>query len=214
MDSEKAVVNLFTPGLEMTPEIAVKLRESGLYNLIIGIYSSEPALHDKIRGISGAHEKALHAIRMAQEAGLMVTMACQVKSGDVDRIPELYNFAASVGVQELSIWEGIPLTAEEQLTQIEREKIIELYRSINSTPGGPRLFASTYFEGQMLGCMAGRRWLHVGVDGNVRACPYLEKSYGNVFDIPIKDIWKTIRSSGEYDDFDCNCPAQRAFINY
>jgi MoaA/NifB/PqqE/SkfB family radical SAM enzyme len=212
VDPEKAVVNLFTPGLEMTPEKAVKLREAGLYNLIVGIYSVEPDLHDSIRGIPGAHAKALNAIKIAQEAGLMVTMACHVKSGDVDGIPELYKFASSMGVQELSIWEGIPLTPEEQLTQIEREKIIELYRSINSTPGGPRLFASTYFEGQMLGCMAGRRWLHVGVEGDVRGCPYLEKGYGNVLDTSIKDIWKTIRSSGEFEDFDCSCPAQRTFI--
>jgi len=40
VDPEKAVVNLFTPGLEMTEEKAVKLREAGLYNLIIGIYST------------------------------------------------------------------------------------------------------------------------------------------------------------------------------
>ena len=81
-------------------------------------------------------------------------------------------------MQELSVWEGMPKTPEEQLTQIEREKIINFYRKINSTPGGPRFFANTYFEGEMMGCMAGRRWMHVGVDGAVRGCPYLKESHG------------------------------------
>ncbi|MDM7912596.1 MAG: radical SAM protein, partial [Methanotrichaceae archaeon] len=193
VDPDKAVVNLFTPGLEMTVEKAVKLREAGLYNLIIGVYSSDPAEHDRVRGIEGAHAKAVEAIKMALDAGLMVTMSCHVKAGQVEKIPDLYQLATELGVQEMSIWEGIPKTPEEQLTQLEREKIIDIYRKVNSTPEGPRIFASTYFEGQMLGCMAGRRWLHVSVDGSVRACPYLEKSYGNVLESPLKDIWKDIR---------------------
>jgi MoaA/NifB/PqqE/SkfB family radical SAM enzyme len=105
----------------------------------------------------------------------------------------------------------MPKTREEKLTQIEREKIIEIYRKINSMPEGPRIFANTYFEGQMLGCMAGRRWLHVGVDGNVRACPYLPESYANIRDITLKEIWTDLRKSGKYDDFVSTCPAQEIF---
>ncbi len=211
VDPEKAVVNLFTPGLEMTVEKAVKLREAGLYNLIIGVYSPDPAVHDKIRGVEGAHAKAVEAIKIALEAGLMVTMSAHVKSGQVESIPELYKFATDLGVQELSIWEGIPATPEEQLTQIEREKIIDIYRKINADPEGPRLFASTYFEGQMLGCLAGRRWLHVGIDGGVRACPYLRESYGNILESSLKDIWRNIRRSGKFEGFVCDCPAQNIF---
>ncbi len=211
VDPEKAVVNLFTPGLDMTVEKAVKLREAGLYNLLIGVYSTDPAEHDKIRGVEGAHAKAIEAIKTALEAGLMVTMSCHVKAGDVDKIPALYQLASDLGVQELSIWEGVPNVPEEQLTQIEREKIIDIYRKVNATPGGPRIFANTYFEGQMLGCMAGRRWLHVGVDGCVRACPYLQESYGNILDSSLKDIWKAIRGAGEFEGFVCSCPAQNLF---
>jgi len=53
VDPEKAVVNLFTPGLEMTVEKAVKLREAGLYNLIVGVYSTNPEVHDSVRGVAG-----------------------------------------------------------------------------------------------------------------------------------------------------------------
>lgn len=211
VDPEKAVVNLFTPGLEMTTEKAVKLREAGLYNLIIGVYSTNPEEHDLVRGVAGAHARALEAIRIALETGLLVTMSCHVLSGQVDRIGELYELATKLGVHELSIWEGMPKTPEEQLTQIEREKIVNLYRQINATPGGPRLFANTYFEGEMLGCMAGRRWLHVGVDGGIRACPYLLESYANIHETSLKDAWKAVRSSGQFEGFVRDCPAQNIF---
>lgn len=212
VDPEKAVVNLFTPGLEMTVEKAVKLREAGLYNLIVGIYSTVPEEHDRVRGVPGAHAKAIEAIKIALDTGLLVTMSCHIKAGQVDRIMELYEFAAELGVQELSVWEGMPRSPEERLTQIEREKIIEIYRRINSTPGGPRLFANTYFEGQMLGCMAGRKWMHVGVDGGVRGCPYLQESLANIRSSSLEEAWKALRRSGKFNDFICSCPAQDLFV--
>ena len=211
VDPEKAVVNLFTPGLDMTVEKAVKLREAGLYNLIIGVYSTNPQEHDLLRGVAGAHAKAIEAINIALETGLMVTLSCHIKAGEVDRILDLYKLATNLGVQELSIWEGMPKTPEEKLTLIEREKIVDLYKKINSTPGGPRLFANTYFEGQLMGCMAGRRWLHVAVDGSVRACPYLQESYANIKDSSLKDAWKALRSCGQFEGFVSHCPAQDIF---
>jgi len=121
VDPEKAVVNLFTPGLEMTEEKAVKLREAGLYNLIIGIYSTNPEEHDRVRGLEGAHARAVEAIRIALQTGLLVTMSCHIKAGQVDRIAELYKFAADLGVQELSIWEGIPKPGRAAHPDRERE---------------------------------------------------------------------------------------------
>jgi len=211
VDPEKAVVNLFTPGLDMTVEKAVKLREAGLYNLIIGVYSTNAMEHDRVRGVPGAYEKAIEAIKTALETGLIVTMSCHIKSGQVSRIQDLYDLARELGVQELSIWEGMPKSPEEKLTLIEREQILEIYRKINSTPGGPRLFANTYFEGQMLGCMAGRRWMHVAVDGRVRGCPYLADSYASVKEGGLKRAWKALRSSGQFEGFLSHCPAQDIF---
>jgi len=208
VDPERAVVNLFTPGLEMTPDKAKKLKDAGLYNLLIGVYSTDPTVHDGIRGVPGAHEKAIEAIKMALDAGLLVTISVHVKGDGVSEIFDLYDLATDLGVHELSIWEGMPRSPDEGLTQIERESILRFYRKANSTPGGPRVFANTYFEGEMLGCMAGRRWIHVGVDGGVRPCPYIGEVVGNVRDRPLKDIWKDIRRSGEFDAFRSDCPAQ------
>lgn len=208
IDPEKAVANLFTPGLEMTVEKAVKLKEAGLYNLIIGVYSVNPEEHDRIRGVTGSHARALEAIRTALDAGLMVTMSCHIKAGQVDRILDLHRLAAELGVQELSVWEGMPRSPEEKLTLIEKEKIVDIYRRINSTPEGPRIFANTYFEGQMLGCMAGRRWMHVAVDGSIRGCPYLKESYANIKQMSLKEAWKALRQSGKFDGSVCCCPAQ------
>ena len=90
VDPEKAVVNLFTPGLELTMEKADKLKDAGLYNLLIGVYSTDPEEHDLVSGVPGAHAKAVEAIKVALEAGLMVTMSTHIKSGQVDRIDRTF----------------------------------------------------------------------------------------------------------------------------
>ncbi len=199
VDPKKAVVNVFTRGLAMTPEMARNLKAAGLYNLLVGVYSVEPPHHDQVRGMAGAHQKAIEAIKMGLDADLLVTMSTHAVGGQVPQLLDLYDYAAELGVHEFSIWEGDPNTPQEVLTQIDKEKIVRFYKNINGTPGGPRVFANTYFEGEMVGPLAGRRWLHVDADGNVRPSPYVQESYGNVQDDSLMDAWSRMRRSKKFE---------------
>ena len=46
---------------------------------------------------------------------------------------------------------------------------------------------------------------------SIRACPYLQESYANIRETSLKDAWKAMRSSGQFEGFVCNCPAQNIF---
>lgn len=199
VDKERAIVNMYTPGTEMTPEAAKKLKEAGLYNLLVSIYSTEPQKHDAIRSLEGAFEKATSAMKMGLEAGLLVTMCTHVSPRNIEELPAMYEMATALGVHEFSLWESIPKKPEDPiLSDLQRKDILNMYQRINSTKGGPRIFANTYFEGQMLGCMAGQRWMHLCVEGSVKPCPYIPFSYGNVREESLKEIWKRMRKSAQY----------------
>jgi MoaA/NifB/PqqE/SkfB family radical SAM enzyme len=194
VDPEKAVVNMYTPGTEMTPEKARKLKEAGLHNLLVSIYSTDPAKHDAIRRLDGAHRMALDAMKMGLEAGLLVTMCTHTSPASIHELPGLYELAKKTGVHEFSIWEGVPKKqGDPVLDDSQREQILEMYHRINTDPGGPRIFANSYFEGEMLGCMAGERWMHVCVDGDVKPCPYMPFSFGSVREKSLKEIWKGMK---------------------
>ncbi|WP_321420267.1 radical SAM protein [uncultured Methanomethylovorans sp.] len=199
VNKERAIVNMYTPGTEMTQEAAKKLKEAGLYNLLISIYSTDPTKHDEVRRLDGAFDKATSAIKMGLKAGLLVTMCTHVSPKNIDDLPTMYEMAASLGVHEFSLWESIPKKPEDPiLSDLQRKYILDFYQRINSTKGGPRIFANTYFEGRMVGCMAGQRWMHLCVEGSVKPCPYIPFSYGNVREESLKDIWKKIRKSSHY----------------
>lgn len=194
VDKERAIVNMYTPGTEMTPENARKLKEAGLHNLLVSIYSTEPEKHDAVRRLDGAFDIATNAIKTGLEAGLLVTMATHVSPKNIDELPAMYELARELGVHEFSLWESVPKKKDDPIiSDGDRKKVLEMYHRINSTKGGPRIFANTYFEGEMLGCMAGQRWMHVCVDGLVKGCPYIPFHYGNIEDSSIKDIWAKMR---------------------
>lgn len=195
VDKKRAIVNCSTWGTDFSRETASCLKKAGLHSLMVGIYSTNPAKHDAIRKSEGAYERAVSAIKLALEAGLVVVLTTHASPSNIKELPALYALAAELGVHEFSVWEAMPKYRKDLvITDEDRKYILEMYHRINSNPVGPRMFSNTYFEGQMLGAMAGRRWMHVTAGGDVKPSPYPPFSFGNVKKEPLKEIWQKIRS--------------------
>ncbi|AKB76336.1 moaA/nifB/pqqE family protein [Methanosarcina lacustris Z-7289] len=195
VDKNRAIVNCSTWGTDFSKETAFKLKEAGLHSLMVGIYSTDPEKHDAHRNSAGAYDRAVSAIKLALEAGLLVVMTTHASPSNMQELPALYALASELGVQEFSVWEAMPKArGEPVLNDSNRETILEMYRRINSDPEGPRMFSNTYFEGKMMGAMAGRRWMHVTTDGDVKPSPYPPFRFGNVKEVTLKEIWQRIRS--------------------
>ena len=188
MDKKRAIVNCSTWGTDFSKETAFRLKEAGLHSLMVGIYSTDPEKHDAIRKSEGAYERAVSAIKLALEAGLMVVMTTHASPSNIQELPALYSLASELGVHEFSVWEAMPKTRDEPvITDEDRKDILEMYHRINASPEGPRMFANTYFEGQMLGAMEGRRWMHITADGDVKPSPYPPFSFGNIKEESLKE---------------------------
>ncbi len=199
VDKDRAIVNIFTPGTEITPEVAKRLKDAGLHSLLVSVYSTDPKKHDSVRRLDNAYDMATAAIKCGLDAGLLVTMTTHVSPKNINELQEMYDLASELGVHEFSLWESVPKQAGDAiLSDDDRQVILDMYHRINTTKSGPRIFSNTFFEGQMLGCLAGQRWVHVCVDGSVKPCPYLPFEYGNIENDSLKSIWKKIRSYPQF----------------
>jgi radical SAM protein with 4Fe4S-binding SPASM domain len=68
---EGLINSLATNGALLTPELADRLRELEVANVLISVDSLEPEIHDSLRG-KGTHAQALRAIEYCKRAGLLV----------------------------------------------------------------------------------------------------------------------------------------------
>jgi len=195
VDKKRAIVNCSTWGTDFSKGTALRLKEAGLHSLMVGVYSTDPKKHDAVRKSEGSYERAISTIKLALEAGILVVMTTHASPSNMKELPALYELASELGVHEFSVWESMPKRrGESVITDRDRRTILEMYHRINSAPQGPRMFSNTYFEGQMMGAMAGRRWMHVTVDGDAKPSPYPPFRFGNVKEVPLKEIWQRIRS--------------------
>jgi MoaA/NifB/PqqE/SkfB family radical SAM enzyme len=202
VNPEKAITGMFTSGVGLTEERASRLKEAGLYSLTVSFDSAYQDKHDYVRGRKGVFKNAVEAVENGLKAGLLVNIYVVLSRDNVNELEELYNFAAKLGVHELSFYEIVPTGrwmdhASEILTTEDTKKFDNFVSGVREKEG-PRVFAIPQVM-RTTGCMAGRKWLHITPEGNVLPCACIPIPYGNVHQDKVRDVWKKIREDPVYN---------------
>jgi len=95
-------------GTLITPEVAKKLRDTGVEYVEISIDGKDAANHDAIRGIPGAFERSVRGIRACIDAAMYTCIATTVTRDNYDQVEEIYALGKELGVQRLMCFNFIP----------------------------------------------------------------------------------------------------------
>lgn len=202
---------LGTNGLLIDAAMARRLAAAGVRNVDISLDSHDPAMHDGFRGVPGAWQKAVDALSACKAAGIPVYINYyasheSLQSGGFDGMAAL---AEKLGAMLRALppvragrWKDrgdIPLSQTE-LDGLRRRlrpgKVCWGYEFIDR-PGSPFLchsFVRTTFD--------------VSPYGDITACPYLSRSFGNIREVPLAEaaarMWAydTFAAESGYD----GCP--------
>lgn len=210
---KRSVTYLFTTGYHLTYERAKSLKEAGLFGVAISIDSLDEQAHNAMRQNPNAYKEAINAIQNAKRAGLY-TMSQTVCTRELlhDGIYELAAYLKQLGVDEMRIMEPLPCGSlqehqEAVLTQDEQKQLIQLHITLNKNKTCPKASVFPYVESEaQFGCGAGVQHSYIDNKGNFGACDFLNKTYGNIFQEDIHEIWKRM-----YDDVKgphCKCIAK------
>lgn len=207
---ERAISTSFTSGYHLSAERALELKQAGLYAVRISIDSPEEGEHDRIRGRAGAYRDALSGVKNALDAGLLVDLFMVTSPHNIDRLDDAFSLACDLGVHELSLYEIVAVgrwaSHESEVLSDGDVLRLEHFHKEKNRGEGPRVTALPYLLGpQMFGCFAGRRWIHVGGDGEALPCAYMPLSFGNIKERSLKDIWKDMTA---YQWFQGRCSCQ------
>ncbi len=92
-------VLLQTNLLILTPQILDRLKNLGIFNIQVSLYSTDPTIHDSITSKKGSCIRTMANIRKLVEADIPIIIACPVMKQNFDSVADVQDFADSLGVE-------------------------------------------------------------------------------------------------------------------
>jgi len=207
VDYEEARPMLFTNGLGLTDERLEKLREAGLYSMMVSLDSVDPKQHDEWRRVPGCWQKAVDGAQHAREAGLLVGFSTYADPQKVRRgeLEEMLQLTRECKLHELTIFDTVPtgrflhLDKSRLLSEEDKEYIKEFSRRANQAEGLPGVKAQSFVNSaDGHGCFAAYFQFYMTAAGDITPCDFTPLSFGNITEEPLRTIWERMTSHEAY----------------
>ena len=195
-----------TSGYLLDQVTAKKLLEAGIRSVAISIDSSAPSVHDAFRGIDGAWERAMQAIRFCHDEKMGVQINMSVMRSAIRDVEEVIEMGTALGVRDYHLFFPVPTGRARLIEPRSAREYEELIRQILITYRDSDLNIRPTCAPQFRriadglgitnpawgrGCLAGITYCRIFANGDVTPCPYLPVSAGNVRISQFSEIWNT-----------------------
>lgn len=217
---ERSEIWVNTTGANAKPGMMEKLKEAGLFGLMVSLHSPEASVHDDLTGIPGSFETACGILRQCRQMGLVsalntVLSEKEIKAGGIDRVMELArkldcDYVQLIHPKPAGMWLGRKEEMQTDRKVIENVQAQHLYYNSAARKDYPSLAAQVFEESPgVLGCTAGAvDRFYIGAGGEVQPCEFLNISFGNVNDEPFSEIYRRMRSYFDEPCVDWLCCTQ------
>lgn len=207
-----------TNGTLVTPQVAVRLKASGLSRISVSLDFPTAEKQDKFRGQQGAFEAALSGIRSIRKSGIEVQINCTLTRLNIAYLNDLLSLALHEGAVAFHPFFLVPTGRGKGLSDVELsageyesalnwiyDKQLELgdkiffkptdaphYLRILSQRGASPATGRHHGGADSVsrGCMAGSGFCFISHTGRVQGCGYLDLEAGNIRNQPFGDIWR------------------------
>jgi AdoMet-dependent heme synthase len=184
--------SMITNGLKIqTVEVAQRLKESGLKNATISLYSLNPFTHDKMTRVRGSQQKTLNAIELCRAHGIDVTLNCLLTKENIEEIFELEDWALE---KDLSLKVDPMITPklngnlEPTKYRASAQQLRSYYQEkIRRWPNGKPKVSGESLEDYT--CNAGKGKCAVNAYGDLFPCIEIRDSLGNLLEKSFQELW-------------------------
>ena len=194
-----------TSGFKLTSENALRLKKVGLTGVIISLDHFEAEKHNAFRNFESSFDWIMQAIQNAHHAKLVVALSVCVTKEFIseENLMSYMQLAKKMNVSFVQFLEPKPVghyKNEDVLLQKEHIEILEqFYLRMNfgdEFKSFPIITYHGYYQRRQ-GCFsAGAKSIYVDTDGDVNACTFCHKKYGNVLDDNFQENLHTLQQMG------------------
>lgn len=184
--------SMITNGLKITsPEVVRRLKDFGLRNMTVSVYSLNPEIHDQMTRVKGSHAKTLRAIEWARQENLEVTLNCLLTKNNIDGIFELEDWALennySLKVDPM-ITPKLDGNLDPTRLRATPEQLLSYYREkARKWPRGKPRPSGENLENYT--CNAGKGKCAVTAYGELLPCIEIREPLGNLTETPFAQLW-------------------------
>lgn len=184
--------SMISNGLKISNfETAQRLKDLGLKNLTISLYSLNPEIHDKMTKVKGSQVKTMAAIELARQAGIDVTLNSLLSKDNIEGIFDLEDWALQ---KDLSLktdamitpkldggLEPTQLRASYEQLKLYYQLKIQKWPAARPQASGETLDNYT--------CNAGKGKCAVTAYGELLPCIEIRESLGSLIEKPFAELW-------------------------
>jgi radical SAM protein with 4Fe4S-binding SPASM domain len=194
-------LRLKSNALLITAERARRLRELGVRQVDVSVYSADPAVHDAVTKIPGSLERSLAAIGRLREAGVGVRINCPLMRANVAGYRDVLALAERLGVpcgidpMITARNDGDMSTVALRIGRADLKRVLR-DTSLNPEPP-PATVPAERPDLHEVPCGAGHNACYVSAYGDVMPCVALPLTCGNIRETPFAEIWSHSRRMRE-----------------
>lgn len=186
--------------------VAGRLKEAGLARVGVSLDSTDPAQHDRFRGLRGAWEKTVAATGACREAGLEFQIHTTVMRWNWEHILDITDLAARLGARAHHVFFLVPTGRGQGIGDAELTpgQYHTLLRAIVARQWDAAIEVKPVCAPQFVplareigvdirfsrGCLAGVSYCCVLPNGDLHPCPYLPLHLGNVREFGFGRLWE------------------------
>ncbi len=220
---------VFTNGLLMNEELASQLKERGISEVQVSVDGLEKT-HDAFRGMDGAFQRAIEAIKAAENEGIKTAVRLTITEQNHEEVPEVVDFVSELGVDAfrvrpfVSVGRGSEHEKYIPSPQAMRQAFAHIKKKMKELPfpfqlitpsfhfldkDTPDKVADKTFVGSR--CVCGKQLCAITPDGWVKPCGYFSIKLGNLREKKFAEIWndneflEKMRSIDQLSDTCMNC---------
>ncbi len=201
------MVSLVTNALSLTREKMRLLKKHGLNTIQISLDSSDPDIHDQLRGVPGCYDKVMAAAKWAREYGINLCYSTVLSTESTSNAGQTYKLCELAKKEKAFLlvcdsgavggWED---KEEKMMTCEQRNQVLE---QLMLQPSARH--HCMYNFRMKAGCPAGVEKIYITAYGDVTPCDLIHDSFGNVLNEDLRSIWERMRNHPIYvrKGFDC-----------
>ena len=194
-------LRLKSNALLISEERARRLRELGVRQVDVSIYSVEPAVHDAVTKIPGSLERSLAGIERLRAAGVSVKINCPLMRSnvagyrDVRALAERLGAACGIDPMITARNDGDPSTVRLRIGRADLARVLR--DPVLSPEPLPTEIPDVRPDLDDIACGAGHNACYVSAYGDVMPCVALPLACGNIRETPFGEIWADSRRMRE-----------------